>query len=123
MISFRLNRDRGDDRIIWDYLEREEANRSQLIKELLVQSINKDSQKTENKEGREDLLKEHALLLLKIREEMGVLKNMEEMKEHIRSIYKRLSFLPETESLKEMDDDEEALFKTIFEQNPIEYIK
>lgn len=122
MISFRLNRDRAGDRMIWDYLESKEANRSQTIKELLVQSIEEGTQKTSGRG--ENLLQEQVLLLLKIQKEMEVLKNMEAMREQLQNIYQRLSLLPEIESPQEViDEAEEALLKTIFEENPIEVIQ
>lgn len=121
MISFRLNKDRSDDAKIWDYLEKSKANRSQLIKELLIRAINQDSKNQEKKREDDMSLKGQELLLLKISQELRRLKKIDELEERICSIHNRLSFLPELEQEEtRLHESEEALLKTIFEQNPIE---
>lgn len=120
MISFRLNRDKAGDRIIWDYLEQEGANRSQLIKELLIHSLEEREGKGSESKG-EKHYKENQILLLKIRNDLQILKNLEEMRERLCSIDERLSFLQgEDNSSQGVDETEAAFLQTIFEKNPIE---
>lgn len=121
MISFRLNRSRAQDGVIWDYLEQEGLNRSRLIKELLYQSISQDQGIEEIKGKDREQVGEQKSLLQMIKEERKALQTIEDVRERLGVIEKKLSLLsPPSLSYADVDEEEVDLLKTIFEQNPME---
>lgn len=120
MISFRLNRSKKEDRMIWDFLQKNTYNRSQLIKELLFQSIKEqEGGRKKERDGEEQI--NQVVLLQEMKEDLKALQTMEDIKERLKGLEKKISaLLKDQPPPRPLDAEEADLLNTIFRENPME---
>lgn len=123
MVSFRLNLEKDEERVIWEYFNSHASNRSQLIKGLLLASIQAGERDKNNQDQTQTLLARQEELLQEICRRLVGRRELTEIMVLLQTINNRLSGVvaaSEEERNQQMDAEEAELLEKIFEQNPID---